>query len=46
MNQPHFKWYEFDVNVVRILIAIFTYNKHNVVVSINESEHIVKFQYY
>ena len=36
MNQTYFKWYEFDVNVVRIL---------NVVASTNESEYTVKFQY-
>ena len=44
MNQTYFKWFEFDVNVVHILITACTY-EINVVVSTNQSEYIVKFQY-
>ena len=40
MIQTYFKWYEFDVNVVRILIATCTYKS-----MLNESQYIVKFQY-
>ena len=46
INQTYLEWYEFDGNVVRILIATCTYQSINVVVSMNESEFIVKFQYY
>ena len=43
MNQTYFQWYEFDVNVVLILIATSTY-KSTLVVSMNKLEYIVKFQ--
>ena len=42
INQTYFKWYEFEVNVVRKLIATCTY-KINIVVGINASEFIVNF---
>ena len=44
MNQTYFEWYELDVKVVHMLIATCTY-EINIVVSINESECLVKFQY-
>ena len=44
MNQKYFQWYEFDVNIVLILIATSTY-KSTLVVSMNELEYIDKFQY-
>ena len=44
MNQIYFEYYEFDIKVVRILIAT-EYLNVNVVMSKNESEYIVKFQY-
>ena len=45
MNQTYFEWYEFDVNVLRILIAFCTYKSTLVVVSTNALEYMVKFQY-
>ena len=44
MNQIYFEWYEFDICVVGILIATCTYKP--IVVSTNESESVIKFQYY
>ena len=38
MNQTHFKWYEFDVNVVCSIVIAIVYLKINVVVNTNESE--------
>ena len=43
MNQTYFERYEFDVKVVDILIAACSY-EINVVVSMNESKYIIKFQ--
>ena len=43
MNQTYFERYEFDVKVVNILIATCSY-EINVVVSMNESKYIIKFQ--
>ena len=45
MNQIYFEWYEFEANVVSVVIAICTYKSTLVVVSTNESESIIKFQY-
>ena len=45
MNQTYFEWYELDVNIVRLLISNYTYLEINIIVSMNESEYIVKFQY-
>ena len=39
----YFACYEFDINVVLILIAICTY-KSMVVVSMTETGHVVKFE--
>ena len=45
MKQTYLKWYQFNVNIAHILLATCTYKK-KVVVSTNESDYIVKFQYY
>ena len=45
MNQTYREWYEFDVNVVRILIATCTYKSMSKWVWMNQSR-VVKFQYY
>ena len=46
MHQTYFEWYEyeFDVNVVLIVITTCAYKSTNVL-STNESEEIIKFQY-
>ena len=43
-SQTYLDWYEFDANVVRILIATCSY-QINIVVSANESKYIVKLRY-
>ena len=45
MNQTYYEWYELDVNVVRILTATCIYKSTLVVVSMNESQYVVNFQY-
>ena len=45
MNQTYFECYEFDVNVVLVVIATNTINTI-LVVSTNELEYTVKFQYF
>ena len=46
MNQTHFKWYEFDVNVVRIFLATYTYKstrneyESEIIMSIQKGEWI------
>ena len=45
MDQTYNEWYEFDVNVVRILITTCAYKSTNIIVSTNKSKFVVKFQY-
>ena len=45
ISQTYFEWYEFYVNIVRILIATSAYESTLLWVGINESEYLVKFQY-
>ena len=40
MNQTHFEWYEFDINVVLIFIATFTYKTMLYWVRLNQSSWI------
>ena len=45
MNQTYYECYEFDVNIVRILIVACIYKSTLYWVSMNESDYIVKLKY-